>query len=62
MTINEAIKECKEFLKPRPICRYDYTIEGKTGKDSAYNSRDIALYTILLELLEREKQREEERT
>lgn len=52
MTINEAIKECKEYLTPQPI----------HGTNHAYNSRDIALYTILLELLEREKQREEKET
>nr|DAH10657.1 MAG TPA: hypothetical protein [Caudoviricetes sp.] len=52
MTINEAIKECKEYLKPQPIYRTNH----------AYNSRDVALYTILLELLEREKQREEKET
>lgn len=52
MTINEAIKECKEYLEPQPI----------HGTNHAYSSRDVALYTILLELLEREKQREEKET
>ncbi len=52
MTINEAIKECKEYLKPQPIYR----------TNNAYSSREVALYTILLELLEREKQREEKET
>ncbi len=52
MTINEGIKECKEYLKPEPI----------RGTSHAYDSRDVALYTILLELLEREKLREEKET